>query len=238
MYEIATVADAERRMAGLVNQVRNASKICLKADGTVFDPVQAKPIGPRSSGEEIAAHFSSVAAELEGKGIDSSKGELERVIASDASVLTQTLIKDGARILALRNANCESVLHAAVRSGNTDQLRTILSFKPELDLRDRSGRTALMHAAARNDLTAATLLLDAGAGIDLQDFGSQFSETALTIASNSQARDVVKLLLARGASESVGRPRVPLELSLLASEDSELIAIATQRKQGCAKGGR
>lgn len=233
MREVGAIADNERRMANIVSQVRNSSKSCLGADGTIVELVKSPEIGPKSTGQEIAAHFASVSAEIDGKGIDSSKGEVARLLGGDVASLERALEQDGTRLAGLRNADCESLLHVAIREGKTEHLRAIVRHRPELNLRDRSGRTALMRAAEKNDLEGATLLLDAGAEIDLHDYGSQNSETALTLASNRQAREVVKLLFARGASESAGNPRVPLETSLLASEDPELIEIVNRRKQSC-----
>ena len=189
--EIASVFEAERRLAARVEQVRAAKTICLSADGAIVEPGQAKPIGRHSSGEEIAEHFSRVGAELEGKSIDPSKAELELLIGSELSVFANTLIRDRERILSLRNANCESVLHAAILRGNTEQLRTILNVKPELDLRDRNGRTALMHAGMHGHVEVVCELLRRGADVTARNGDG---DDAMALAKQYSRWDVVSVL--------------------------------------------
>ncbi len=242
MYELSSLTKSENGLQGNISMIRDSSRLCLDADGKVFNIMEfADNLGPNPSSKDIAAHLTKFAAMINSridssKGISSSNSEFERLIGVELTELIESLEKDGAHLVSLRNQSCENIVHIAVREGKTDHLRAILRYSPELNLRDRSGRTALMLAAEKNDLVDATLLLDAGAAIDLLFYGheSSISETALTLAAKHQANDVVKLLLSRGASESVGNPRVSLEKSLLASKDPVLIEIINRRKQGCS----
>jgi len=88
-------------------------------------------------------------------------------------------------------------LIVAVWRDDLDQLR-MLSNEP--DILDPDGRTALMAAAIDSRLDAATILIDAGANVDMQDPGGW---AALHFAAQSGSQEIVELLLDAGASVDI-----------------------------------
>ena len=223
MQEVGLATAAETQMGNAVRHARGSLGRCPTAQGTTIDIRSRTTIGPKSSPEEIAAHFGDVAAEIEGKEIDHSRGKFDRLLGESLMPLQLALEKDPQKTLEIRNERCETVLHGAISRGLSEHLRLIMSKKPELDLRTKAGLTPLMIAAARNDVSMVGMLLDAGAAIDLHDFGEPYSQTALALAAKNGAWDTVKLLLARGASLTAGKPPEPLVSLLIGSGDQELI---------------
>lgn len=57
----------------------------------------------------------------------------------------------------------------AVSARNTERVKDILGSKPDLELKDHKGRTALMIAAYNHDNKIAELLIAAGADVNAQD---------------------------------------------------------------------
>ena len=90
----------------------------------------------------------------------------------------------------------QSIFEAA-REGDTDTVRELLEYDPELArAADEDGRTALHHAASRGQVEVATILLDAGAEIDAPE---EDNETPLHYAAWRSQLPVGRLLVARGA---------------------------------------
>ena len=93
-----------------------------------------------------------------------------------------------------------AALHDAAAAGHTDDLGRLLDAHPELlDARgvDRLGGTALHAAAAGNHAACVRLLLEAGAAVDIRDYGDNAS--ALHFAAQAADLAVVRALVEAGA---------------------------------------
>ncbi len=93
-----------------------------------------------------------------------------------------------------------AALHEAAARGRTQELRTLLDAHPELlDARsaDRLGATALHAAAAGNHAESVRLLLEAGAAVDIRDYGD--NALALHVAAQAADLAVVGALVEAGA---------------------------------------
>jgi glucose/arabinose dehydrogenase len=84
----------------------------------------------------------------------------------------------------------------ATAAGDLASVREVLARGGSPDMRDSSGRTALMIAAVRGDGDIAAALLDHGAAVDVR---TSEGDTALTLAASGGHENVVRLLRARGA---------------------------------------
>ena len=84
-------------------------------------------------------------------------------------------------------------LHSAAEEGQLDVARILLEAGAELDLRDYSGRTALMYAADEGNAEVAGWLLSEGADAGLTD---NQGYTALDYAADEGHADLVRALLA------------------------------------------
>ena len=114
-------------------------------------------------------------------------------------------------------------LHAAAAKGDVAALRRVLARKPNLNVRDRHGRTPLMVAAHFNRLRAAQVLIKAGANLDA--FEKQRYD-AVTIAAVANHEAMLKLLLRSGAKS--GQVTSPYD-------GTALIAAAHQGHVGVVK---
>jgi ankyrin repeat protein len=98
-----------------------------------------------------------------------------------------------------------AALHDAAAAGHTQELRRLLDAHPELlDARGNpsrvplpKGATALHAAAAGNHAACVWLLLDAGAAVDIRDYGDNAS--ALHFAAQAADLEIVRALVEAGA---------------------------------------
>ena len=84
------------------------------------------------------------------------------------------------------------------------QVRALLDRRPPADVNvtsQPSGRTPLVFCAQTGLADACELLLDRGADVDRRD---KLGSTALTMAAEYDAEEVVELLLRRGARHDIG----------------------------------
>ena len=91
----------------------------------------------------------------------------------------------------------------AVRAGNVEQLRGLLTSETDPDTPDLDGTTPLHWAAHRDDLVAAEVLLDAGARTDLRN---RYGATALLVAATNGSPSMLERLLAAGADPNISLP--------------------------------
>ncbi|MGE0665445.1 MAG: ankyrin repeat domain-containing protein [Sphingomonadales bacterium] len=96
-----------------------------------------------------------------------------------------------------REFDSTPALVVAVEIGDASMVKTLLEYKANPNLFNRStGETALMTAARQNELTCAQLLVYYKADLDL---GDKQGETALIKAVRAKSEDIVALLVASGA---------------------------------------
>ena len=91
----------------------------------------------------------------------------------------------------------------AVRAGNVDQLRGLLTPETDPDTPDLDGTTPLHWAAHQDDLVAAEVLLAAGARTDLRN---RYGATALLVAATNGSPSMLERLLAAGADPNISLP--------------------------------
>lgn len=103
--------------------------------------------------------------------------------------------------LRARDAQGDSLLHAAATAGSATTVRWLVQQKLPLNMRDARGQTPLMVAASVGNLPAARELLAGGAAIGLHD---QFGQTAKQLAAQAKHPDMVALLQVHGAGEFLG----------------------------------
>ena len=94
------------------------------------------------------------------------------------------------------DANCDSALRMAARSGHESVARLLLEAGANNNLAKNDGMTALMLASTNVNLEVVRLLLESGADKDL---AKNDGWTALMLASTNGHLEVVRLLLQSGA---------------------------------------
>ena len=95
-------------------------------------------------------------------------------------------------------------LCTAAEAGDAAAVRKLVACRVDLlvlDKKNENGMTPLMYAAALGHLEIAEALVDAGAGVDLQD--SEGGSTALHHAAAYNRPAVVRLLMSRAANRTI-----------------------------------
>jgi ankyrin repeat protein len=97
----------------------------------------------------------------------------------------------------------------AAKDQDVQQVRALLSKRPDVNLRSEDGSTALLWAAHWNDLQTAQLLVRAGADPNL---ANDFRTTPLSQACTNGSPELVDLLLKAGANPNapIGTGETPL----------------------------
>ena len=90
--------------------------------------------------------------------------------------------------------------HEAVRSGEVDQVRTLLDTGAEINALDEHGQTALMNAVYWGNSDIAKLLIDRGAKLD---HTAKYRLTALFLAVIGNKLQLVQLLMKSGANREI-----------------------------------
>lgn len=93
-----------------------------------------------------------------------------------------------------------SDLLAAVSKGDTIQIARILAARPDLEVRDKKGRTALMIATYDEDNKIAEMLIAAGADVNAQD---EMLNSPFLYAGASGFVPILNMCLANGADFKV-----------------------------------
>jgi ankyrin repeat protein len=94
-------------------------------------------------------------------------------------------------------------LHATISAGNVELAKAILHKSwAKVNVKNRSGGTALHHAVAEGQYGCLLMLLDHGADINAQDYNKK---TPLCLAAACEARECFRILLEHKADVSVLR---------------------------------
>jgi len=94
-------------------------------------------------------------------------------------------------------------LCAAARTGNVNFIKRLLQDHGkalDVNFQDGTGNTALHYTAQQNHLDAATILLDAGAKLNVKNLQG---DTPLHLASRRNKIQMIELLVARGADRNI-----------------------------------
>jgi ankyrin repeat protein len=112
----------------------------------------------------------------------------------------------------------------------------LLDKGAKTDETDNFGHTALFYAASNGQLEVVKLLLEKGAGADID--GKNHNGTPLLFAAQNGDIDVVKLLLAKGANPNAecnskdkqGKPWTPLKIAE-ANNFTNIVELLQQRSR-------
>src|SRR5271157_4897338 len=95
-------------------------------------------------------------------------------------------------------------LQQAAENGNLEEVHALIDKRAEVNARDGTGRTALMVAAARNQVEILKVLLQKGADVNEKTTGAapawMNGWTALMYAANHGSCNAVRILLNAGAN--------------------------------------
>ncbi len=120
-------------------------------------------------------------------------------------VATAKLLLGAGAQATLANRYGLTPLSIAAANGSASMIGLLLDAGADANAPDPAGDTPLMNVSRVGSIEAVTLLLDRGATINATD--ATYQQTALMVAVRENHPDIVKLLIARGASVSV-RTRV------------------------------
>jgi ankyrin repeat protein len=148
--------------------------------------------------------------------------------AYDAAKLGQ-LLRDQPRLVQVRQNNGSTLLHEAAANGAPEIVTLLIDAAIEIDARNNEGQTALDRAISHNQIDAARQLIDSGAACDVfavarcgatHRLGLMLdSDASLANATESGGlsvlraammlgqKEVVRLLLGRGAADPAGLAR-------------------------------
>lgn len=112
----------------------------------------------------------------------------------------ELLLKHGANIDYQEPKYLRNAVRIACHHEDTLLLKTLLKYKPNLELRDHFGRTAFIIAAQEKNIAAMQLLKSAGAHINVLPVGNQFFKPALIHAAMQGDTQVAFNLLEWGTN--------------------------------------
>ncbi|OBT66603.1 hypothetical protein VE03_03969 [Pseudogymnoascus sp. 23342-1-I1] len=164
--------------------------------GTKVDLFTAIPIDNLARVEELLDHGVDIESRDDVNGGDTP---LIKAVKYDKVDIAELLLMRGADANAKTTHSKETALICACASGRYKIILLILELgNPDLDARDRNGRTALMRASAqgyRNDVIA---VVRAGADLEAVD---RYGRTALMEAARFGHEQTVSILLELGAKD-------------------------------------
>ena len=102
-----------------------------------------------------------------------------------------------------QNSDGMHPLHVAAWRGDVAVMEMLLAQHPDVDARDRLGKTPLMRALERSRTAVAQLLLERGAQVEAHD---RLGYTPLMLAARAGHIEGVRILLRRGAKVEAKRP--------------------------------
>ncbi len=130
---------------------------------------------------------------------------IEAIRARDARRV-RAAISAGAKLEGEDGA--KSALHLAAEVGSAEVIEALprAAVKKMVNSFDAAGRTPLMYAAGKGNISTARALLEMGADVSSQN---AFGDTALRVAASDGTVDIAKLLLEAG-----GDPMLPGRMQL------------------------
>jgi ankyrin repeat protein len=158
------------------------------------DPAVVK--AARAGDAKAVAVLIQQKADVNASAIDGTTA-LHWAVRADDLETTDALIRAGAQVTAASRHGV-TPLYIAADQGNAAMIRRLVTAGADANGTDISGDTVLMAAARAGNADAVRALLDAGAKVDTAE--PQVGHTALMWAVREDRPELVKILLAKGAS--------------------------------------
>lgn len=136
------------------------------------------------------------------KPVRSYSGDAFRAAAHNGNIdLVREALASGVAVDIADPVQGYTALLMAAYNGHRDVVALLLDHQAEVDVRDKAGKTPLMHACSGPFTDAAGLLIQAGANVNAMEWTEGF--TPLMTAAALGQPDVVKLLLKNGADRGM-----------------------------------
>jgi ankyrin repeat protein len=136
------------------------------------------------------------------KPVRNYSGEAFRAAAHNGNIqLVRDALTSGIAVDVPDPVQGYTALLMAAYNGHQDVVELLLSHEAEVDVRDKAGKTPLMHACSGPFADAAARLIDAGANVNAMEWTEGF--TPLMTAAALGQSDVVELLIRNGADRGM-----------------------------------
>lgn len=143
---------------------------------------------------------------------------LHCAVRSDSVNTVQVLVENGA-LINVSDEDGITPLHAAVRNGNTEMVSYFLNNKAVLNAKDENyGRTEIHTAAIRGYKDIATMLIQNGAEIDLQDNESKTPWDHAQYHGFAQVANLLSTEKIDASTQATPADKAVLEMSLATKE--------------------
>lgn len=193
------------------SQVSNASTVSTQTSQIHRDLLAASA---RGNEEKVRSVLKEGSPWSSSKDQTALRKALQKASARDNLNIIDLLLRKGAEVDAQTEDEFPAVFRAA-QTGQTAVLVELLSQRPDLEARDRSGQTPLFVASVRGYADIVELLIARGAAVDAQDKEERTPLLALAAdkssaaAWNNGASEVVRLLVNHGSNvnfkDKIGR---------------------------------
>ena len=148
---------------------------------------------------------------------------LKAVREANGEEATKYLNKPGAPVLNTRDPSTgETALHISVKAHQNNWVGFLLNKGANTEVRDREGNTAIHDAALFGDVTAMNYLIGSNARVNATN---NRGETALILAVQRRAADLVRVLMDAGADPNITDSVAGKSALDYAKEDSRSAAI-------------
>jgi ankyrin repeat protein len=157
-------------------------------------------VGEKSA--EQPALISTESASESAEPMPTYSDEAFRIAAHDGNIdLVRRALASGTEVDAADPVQGFTALLMAAYNGHSDVVKLLLDHDAKVDARDRQGKTPLLHACTGPFADAARMLIDAGADVNATEATENF--TPLMTAAALGQKEVVELLIQRGADKSL-----------------------------------
>ena len=163
--------------------------------GRPWEDYSALYLGVRSQNATVVRLLLEHGAPIDERGPMNNTPICQAAIWQETSI-ARLLIERGAKV------NPDNVSNPPLTSArNSALVKLLVDHGADIDARDATGATALWYAADLDDPSIAAMLLAHGAAVDAVDLAS--GDTPIIRAARHGRREIVSMLLSRGADPSV-----------------------------------